>query len=91
MKSHASSAMVKGLIAQLTKRVTAMPRQCTRTSRKAPKSIFISIGTIISQTSSATGRLTCASVAWPSAAKGAGENRPSAIPARMHSATHSER
>ncbi len=67
MKIQASSAMEKGLISQLMPTVVAMPRQCCPTSRKAVGSIFSSMGMIISQTSAATGRLTCATVASPSA------------------------
>ena len=56
-----------------------------------PGSIFSSIGTIISQTSTATGKLTCATVALPSGWKTPGITCPSAIPAMMQSATHSVR
>ena len=55
--------MEKGFTAQLMKSVTPTPRQCWRTSPNEPKSIFSSMGMIISQTSTATGRLTLATSA----------------------------
>jgi hypothetical protein len=79
------------LTAQLMNRVTPMPRQCRRTWPSAARSILSSIGTIISHTSTATGRLTSATVARPSAWNGAGTSWPRAMPATMHSATHTER
>ena len=88
MKIHASSAIENGLISQFTPTVEAMPRQCCPTSRSAAGSIFSSIGTIISQTSTATGMLTCATVASPMTWKTAGIICPSAMPAMMQSATH---
>src|SRR5512143_4045080 len=88
MKSHASSAIEKGLTAQLTNSVTPMPFQCDFTWCRAPKSIFISMGMIITQISRPTGRLTCATFRRPSAWNGAGSNCPSSTPATMHSATH---
>ena len=66
MKIQASSAIENGLTSQLTPTVDAMPRQCWPTSRKAARSILSSIGTIMSQTNTATGMLTCATVASPS-------------------------
>ena len=66
MNIHASSAIENGLTSQLMPTVEAIPRQCWPTSRNAAGSIFSSIGTIISHTSTATGRLTCAIVALPS-------------------------
>jgi hypothetical protein len=51
MKIQPSSAIENGLTAQLTNSVTPMPRQCCLTWRSAPKSIFSSIGMIISQIS----------------------------------------
>ena len=39
--------MENGLIPQLMKSVTPMPRQCSRTRCSAPKSIFSSIGTVV--------------------------------------------
>ena len=68
--------------------VTPMPRQCRRTAPMAAKSTRISIGTIISQISPATGRLTCASSAAPTAWKKPGKTSPSATPATMQSPTH---
>jgi hypothetical protein len=67
--------------------VTPMPRQCRRTSPMAAKSTLISMGMIISQISSATGRLTCAISAAATAWNSAGRRCPSAMPARMQSAT----
>ena len=60
MKNAPSAAIEKGLMAQLINSVTPMPRQCWRTSPSAAKSILISIGTIMSQIRTATGRLTLA-------------------------------
>ena len=51
MKIQPSNAMEKGFTAQLMKSVTPMPRQCSLTCDKAAKSIFTSIGMIISQIS----------------------------------------
>ena len=58
MKIQPNRAMEKGFTPQLMNRVTPMPRQCRRTWCRARKSIFISIGMIITQISSPTGRLT---------------------------------
>ena len=91
MNSQPSSAMENGLTSQLTPTVVAMPRQCRPTSRSAAGSIFSSIGTIISQTRMATGKLTCATVAAPSAWNGAGTRLPSRMPVMMQSATQSVR
>lgn len=49
-----------------------MPRHCRRSCAIAAKSIFNSIGTIISQISAATGRLTLATSASPSVANSPG-------------------
>ena len=81
--------MEKGFTAQFTATVTAMPRQCRRTSCIARKSIFISIGMIITQMSAPTGRLTCASSSRPSAWNNPGSHWPSAMPATMQRSTHS--
>ena len=86
-----SSAIENGLTAQLTSRVTPMPRQCAPTPRKAPKSTFISIGTIISQISTATGRLMLASSIAPSATNARGNRCPSKVPTPMHASTHNVR
>ncbi len=91
MKTVPSSAIENGLTAQLTNSVTPMPRQCSRTPPSAPKSIFSSIGTIISQTRAATGRFTLAISAAATAAKAPGTRWPSPMPTAMHSATQSER
>ena len=52
------------------------------------KSIFSSIGTTISQTSTATGTLTSASFNAPTAADSPGSNCASRMPAAMHANTH---
>jgi hypothetical protein len=65
MNSHPSSAIENGLTAQLMKSVTPIPRQCSFTCDSAAKSIFTSIGIIISQIRIATGRLTLAISADP--------------------------
>ena len=67
MNSQPSSAIENGLTAQLMNSVTPMPRQCSLTWPRAAKSILSSIGTIISQISTATGRLTLAISAPPMA------------------------
>ena len=59
--------MLNGLTSQLMPTVTAMPRHCSATRCSAPKSTLSSIGTIISQISTATGMLTSATVRRPSA------------------------
>ena len=87
MNSQPSNAMLNGLTSQLMPTVTAMPRHCSATRCSAPKSTLSSIGTIISQISTATGILTSATVMRPSAWKGPGSSRPSTMPARMQSAT----
>jgi hypothetical protein len=91
MKSQASSAIENGLTSQLTASVTPMPRTWSRTWPNAPKSIFSSIGTIITQISTPTGRLTRANSMRPIACTGAGNTCPRAMPATMHSATHTVR
>ena len=50
-----------------------------------------SIGTIMSHTSTATGRLTCATVASPMTRKTPGSSWPSAMPTMMQSATQKVR
>ena len=70
--SHASNAIENGLIAQFTNTVTPMPFQCRFTSPIARKSIFSSIGMIISQISTATGRFTLAISAAPKVANAPG-------------------
>ena len=87
MKSQPSSAIEKGLTAQLTNSVTPMPRQCWRTWCSAPKSTFSSIGMIITQISSPTGRLTWATSMRPMAWKGPGSIWPAAMPTTMHRKT----
>ena len=87
MNSQPSAAIENGFTAQLMNSVTPMPRQCSLTCASAVKSILTSIGTIISQISAATGRLTRAISARPMAWKTGGIRWPSAIPATMQSAT----
>jgi hypothetical protein len=65
MNSQPRSAIENGLTAQLMNSVTPMPRQCSFTWCNAPMSIFSSMGMIISQISSATGRLTRATSSCP--------------------------
>ena len=91
MNSQPSSAMLNGLTSQLMPTVTAMPRQCSATRCSAAKSTLSSIGTIISQISTATGMLTCARVIRPKVWNGPGSSRPRTMPAIMHSATHKVR
>jgi len=83
--------MLNGLTSQLMPTVTAMPRHRSATRCSAPKSTFSSIGTIISHISTATGMLTSATVMRPRDWNGSGSSRPSTMPAKMHSATHSVR
>ena len=91
MNSQPSAAIENGFTAQLMNRVTPMPRQCSRTRPSAAKSILTSIGTIISQISAATGKLTLAISALPIAWKTPGMTWPSAMPATMQSATQTVR
>ena len=75
MNSQPSSAIENGLTSQLTPdgggdAAPVLPDLAAARAR----SIFSSIGTIISQTSTATGRLTCATVASPSAWNDAGHD-----------------
>jgi MFS family permease len=79
-RARRRSAMLKGLTSQLIPTVTAIPRHCSATRCNAPKSTLISIGTIISQISTATGILTSATVMRPSIWNGAGSNRPRTMP-----------
>ena len=51
--------MLKGLTSQFTNSVTPMPRMCLPTSRMAEKSTLSSIGMIITQINTPTGKLTC--------------------------------
>ena len=76
MNSEPSSAIENGLTAQLMNSVTPTPRQCSRTWPSAPKSIFSSIGMIISQTSPATGRLTRAISALGNGGEQPGQQMP---------------
>jgi hypothetical protein len=89
--SQPSKAMLKGLTSQLTNSVTPMPRKCWRNSRKAAKSTFMSMGTIITQISRPTGRLTCATSRRASASNAPGCHCPSAMPTAMHTSTQSVR
>ena len=83
--------MVKGLIAQFTARVMPIPRQCRATWPKAAKSIFTSMGMIISQIRMATGRLTLASSMALTALNRPGMSWPSAMPATMQRKTQTVR
>ncbi|MNC42677.1 hypothetical protein D3C75_914990 [compost metagenome] len=76
--------MENGLTAQLTNRVTPMPAFCSRTSCRAAKSIFISMGMIITQISTPTGMLTWATSSAPTPWATAGAYSPSRVPATMH-------
>ena len=67
MKIHASSAIENGLTSQLMASVTPMPRAWSFTWPSAAKSIRSSIGMIITQISTPTGRLTRASSIEPTA------------------------
>ncbi len=91
MKIHASSAIENGLTSQLMNSVTPMPRACCRTWPSAAKSIRSSIGMIITQISTPTGRLTRAISIVPIAWTGPGNSWPIAMPATMHSATQTVR
>ncbi len=91
MNSVPSNAIEKGLTAQLMNSVTPTPRQCSLTCPSAPRSIFSSIGTIISQISTATGRFTLAISAAAMAWNRPGTRWPSATPATMHNATQTLR
>jgi len=73
------------------KRVTPIPRQCWPTWRIAPKSTFNSIGMIISQISTATGRFTRATSSAPNCANAPGNMCPRPVPTAMHTATHKVR
>ncbi len=91
MKIQASSAIENGLTSQFTKSVTPMPRACCRTCPSAPKSMRSSIGMIITQISTPTGRLTRATSMRPITCTGTASSWPITMPATMHSATQSVR
>jgi len=91
MKIQASSAIENGLTAQFTNSVTPMPRQCCLTWPSAPKSTLSSIGITITQISRPTGRLTWATSMRPMAWNTPGASWPNAMPATMHSSTHTVR
>ncbi len=76
---------------QLMKSVTPMPRQCSFTRPSAAKSIFRSIGTIISQMSRATGRFTFATSSAAMDWKRPGIRCPSVTPAMMQRNTQTVR
>ena len=88
MKTQPSNAMENGLTSQLMNSVTPMPFLCCSTSAMAPKSIFMSMGMIMSQISTATGRLTSATLTPPIAWKTPGASLPSRMPATMQASTH---
>ncbi len=79
--------MVNGLTAQLMNSVMPMPAFWSLISWMVEKSIFISIGTIITQMSRPTGMFTCAYSSRPSAWKAAGNHWPRTMPATMQSTT----
>jgi hypothetical protein len=79
--------MLKGLTAQLTPSVTRMPRQYCWTLPSAAKSILSSIGTIMSQMSTATDRLMCATAILHTVSKNPGRVFPSRVPARIQRTT----
>ena len=83
--------MENGLTAQLMNSVTPMPRAWALTWPSAAKSIFSSIGVIITQMSSPTGRFTWATSRAPTARKKPGASWPRTMPARMHRPTHAVR
>ena len=83
--------MEKGLTSQFTNSVTPMPLTCLRTSPKAPKSTFTSMGMTITQINRPTGRFTLAYSMPPIAWNIAGKNWPRAMPAPMHSSTQTVR
>jgi hypothetical protein len=91
MKIHASSAIENGFTSQLITSVTPMPRTWFLTWPRAAKSMRNSIGMIITQMSTPTGRLTCANSICPIACTGAGNSWPSVMPTTMHSATQTVR
>ena len=83
--------MEKGLTAQLTNRVTATPRQCRVTPFNARRSILSSMGMIISQIITATGRLIRATSSRPTNWKTSGTHCPRPMPAPMHRNTQTLR
>ena len=91
MKIQPSTAIEKGLTAQLMNSVTPMPRACALTWPRAPKSIFSSMGTIITQISRPTGRFTRASSSAAMRWNSAGAIWPRAMPVTMHKATQTLR
>ncbi len=91
MNSQPRKAIENGLTSQLTASVTPMPRHWLWTCASAPKSIFSSIGMIMTQISRPTGRLTRATSSLATASNTAGKPRPSAMPSPMHKTTHSVR
>ena len=80
MKSQPRNAIENGFTAQLMKSVTPMPRQCSLTCDNAAKSIFTSMGMIISQIRTATGRLTLAISAEPIDVEDGGKEVPERDP-----------
>jgi hypothetical protein len=67
INSQAKNAIENGLTSQLMNSVTPIPLTCLRTSPSAEKSTFSSIGMIITQISTPTGRLTWATSMRPMA------------------------
>ena len=91
MNTVPSRAIENGLTAQLMNRVMPIPRQCSRTPARAAKSIFSSIGTIISQIRAATTRFTWANSAPAMSANVPGTRWPRPMPATMQSPTQTLR
>ena len=83
--------MLKGFTSQFTNSVTPMPRTWPRTLCSAVKSTFISIGMIITQTSSPTGTLTRATSMRPMPWNTCGNDWPAAMPTTMHTPTQTLR
>ncbi len=88
MKIQASSAIENGLTSQLMASVTPMPRACCATSPMRAKSIFSSIGMIMSQISTATTRFTSAICRWLMAWNTPGISLPRLMPTTMQPNTH---
>ena len=87
MNSQPRKAIENGLTSQFTNSVTPMPRTCCFISAMAPKSTLTSIGMIITQMSSPTGRLTWATSMRPMAWNRFGANWPKTMPVTMQRKT----
>ena len=91
MNSQARKAIENGFTSQLMTSVTPMPLTCPFTWLSAPKSIFSSIGMIITQISRPTGRLTLAISIAPTARKTPGISWPRTMPTTMQMKTQTVR